>query len=102
VFELARSLGTPSSCGCGCARVEGNDKKASGRGDAVRLPTRGRLRRVSASLGKARMQDGRLRSDELRRAGNATDPRAGCGMEQAHSLYPEKAVEVVRNHKDGT
>lgn len=57
---------------------------------------------MSALQGRARVQDERFRSDELQRPGNAADPRAGSEMKQAHSLYPEKTVEVVRNHKDGT
>jgi hypothetical protein len=35
-------------------------------------------------------------------AGNATDPRVGSGMQQAREPRAEEAVEVVRNHEDGT
>jgi len=30
------------------------------------------------------------------------NPKIGCGMQQAHELSVEKAVEVVRDHEDGT
>jgi len=30
------------------------------------------------------------------------NPKIGCGMQQAHELSVEKAVEVVRHHEDGT
>jgi hypothetical protein len=30
------------------------------------------------------------------------NPRIGSGMQQAHAPSVEKAVEVVRNHEDGT
>ena len=33
---------------------------------------------------------------------NAMDPRTGCGMQQARRARMEQAVEVVRNHGDGT
>jgi len=36
------------------------------------------------------------------RAGNETNPRVGSGMQQARELDAEQAVEVVRNHEDGT
>jgi hypothetical protein len=35
-------------------------------------------------------------------AGNAANPRVGSGMQQARDLRAEEAVEVVRNHEDGT
>jgi hypothetical protein len=36
------------------------------------------------------------------RARNAANPRTGSGMQQARSSVAEQAVEVVRNHVDGT
>jgi len=34
--------------------------------------------------------------------GNATNPRIGSGMKHAREIEEEQAVEVVRNHADGT
>jgi len=36
------------------------------------------------------------------RVGNPVNPRVGSGMQQARRLREEEAVEVVRNHEDGT
>jgi hypothetical protein len=35
-------------------------------------------------------------------AGNASNSRAGSGVQQTRSLSAEKTVEVVRNHEGGT
>jgi len=34
--------------------------------------------------------------------GNVVDPMVGSGMQQARAVVEEEAVEVVRNHEDGT
>jgi hypothetical protein len=65
-------------------------------GDARRKPGElsagGRLRRAGWRGGEAGFATG----------GNATNPRIGSGMKQARTVEEEQAVEVVRNHEDGT
>ena len=98
-MDLARTSG------CGDAKTEQNDKKATGRGDTDRLLTRGKLRRVGH-----REEGGRDEETEASLlvdvsppdAPNAMNPKAGSGMQQARRPGAEKAVEVVRNHEDGT
>ena len=85
----------------------------NGRSDAVRLLTRGTLRRVGPRREEARVVPGRLQTDLRARAEvgvftsdtrsrNATNPRAGSGVQQTRGPAAEKAVEVVRIHADGT
>jgi hypothetical protein len=56
------------------------------------LSAGGRLRRAGWRGGEAGFATG----------GNATNPRIGSGMKQAREREEEQAVEVVRNHEDGT
>jgi hypothetical protein len=77
----------------------------NGRSDAARLLTRGTLRRVmTASRGGARRPGGADSSAPLGHAScrNATNPRAGSGVQQTRGPAAEKAVEVVRDHAGGT
>jgi len=83
----------------GAERQGGN-----GRSDAVRLSTRGNLRRVRkrwrgtgprpTACSQGQVHDG------IR--GNPADPRSGTGLQYARDLQVEEAVEVVRNHEGGT
>jgi len=81
----------------GVQRYEGN-----GRSDAVRLLTRGTLRRVRTASRETRPTEGALRVRLGSTAGNAANLKAGSGVQQTRSLRAEEAVEVVRNHEDGT
>jgi hypothetical protein len=56
------------------------------------LSAEGTLRRVERWCGEAGFATG----------GNAPNPRIGSGMKQACEVEEEQAVEVVRNHEDGT
>ena len=56
------------------------------------LSAEGRLRRAGWRRGEIGFVTGR----------NAANPRIGSGMKQARTVEEEQAVEVVRNHGDGT
>jgi hypothetical protein len=65
----------------------------------VRLPAKGTLRRVyrrgdTALFGRLRPTGGC--------GENATNPKVASGAQQTRDLRAEEAVEVVRNHEDGT
>lgn len=91
--RLERAL---RALGCRVEQQEGN-----GPGDGVRLRTRGTLRGVERRWeGDGRPGPPRwVGSPETR---NATNLMVGSGMQQAREPWMEKAVEVVRNHMDGT
>jgi hypothetical protein len=77
------------------ANVEGE----IGRSDAVRLSARGMLRRVNA-------QWERVDIASIFGCGSGAPATlrilSGCGAQQTHNAQRAQAVEVVRNHEDGT
>jgi hypothetical protein len=82
--------------------ARGNDKRAQGRGDAVRLLTSGILRRVRAASRERRAECRPPPGGLAKRAGNAANLMAGSGMQQARSTQVEQAVRTVRNREGGT
>ena len=73
---------------CGCGRGESFEGCENRRGEGIGTPDGTWIR------------PGVAREPDLSR--NATNPRTGSGMQQARDLRAEEAVEVVRNHEDGT
>jgi hypothetical protein len=71
---------------------EEKDEEASAVETPGELSAGGRLRRAGWRGEEAGFATG----------GNATNPRIGSGMKQAREIEEEQAVEVVRNHEDGT
>jgi hypothetical protein len=80
----------------------GDDKRARGRGDAVRLLTSGILRRVRAASREWRAARRLPLGGLAKRVGNVANLMAGSGMQQARDTQVEQAVKAVRNREGGT
>jgi hypothetical protein len=70
----------------------GKDERARAVVTPNALSAEGRLRRAGWRCG----------DDGFATVGNVANPRIGSGTKQARAVEEEQAVEVVRNHADGT
>jgi hypothetical protein len=85
-------------------RVERQRQEGNGRSDAVRLlyggnSSKGVNRVAGIAPDRPRTPSGGQGGSE---ACNASNPTTGSGMQQARGRRAEQAVEVARNHEDGT
>lgn len=97
------SDGVRSEATCTFGKQGATDgRRGAGRSDAVRLPTRGNLRRGDAPEGiRAAIRtppSGGARSAPVQPG----EPQIRHRLQHAENRGAEKAVEVVRNHEDGT
>jgi hypothetical protein len=91
----------PRAVGAGARR---NARRAAGRGDAARLRPRELLRGVERVAGNANVGTGGSFGIRVEPAEQETrrTPGSAAGCNKPATSLAEEAVEVVRNHEDGT
>jgi hypothetical protein len=103
LWRSSRGAGFSAPSGTAGVFIEGSQhQEGNGPGDRVRLSTQTNFEGSEPRRGGSFSQAERGQPLTHAASRNATNPRAGSGMQQARRARAEQTAEVVRNHEGGT